>query len=533
MPTPTDAAEGRPAGSSQRAPRRGAFWVAIGIFLSRIAGVFRQVLVANFFGTGPLADAWTAALRLPAVLQNLLGEGSLSASFIPVYAEQIGDGRPEVARRFAGVVLGLLLTVAGVLVLVGVAATPFLVDALMPGYSGDQRAGALLLLPLLIPMAGLAVLAAWALGILNTHRHFLLSYSAPVLWNLSIVGALLAGGVGLGLRDLELLRWMGWGALIGGGLQFLVQLPTVVRRAGWVRPSLKLKTEGVNEALRNFLPVVGARGFESLSGFLREVTLASLLAGGAVSILGYVQPFYLLPISLFGLSVAAAELPELSQRRREATEVLAARVASGLQSVQFWVVPTVVGYIVLGGSLMSLVYRRGSFSGDDATAAHYVLAAVALGLVASASSRLLSSTFYALRDAATPARIAVFRIVVSFGLGAALMFPFDRLQTGSVHLGAVGLGLGAAAAAWLEYVLLRIRVRRRIGTHGPGVGATVRVWASALFAGGVTWGVQRLVAQEPWTGAMASIGLLSSFGVIYLVVARILGLEIPGRSRRT
>ena len=513
-----------------QAGSRGALWVATGIFASRVAGLVRQVLVANFFGTGPLADAWTAALRLPAVLQNLLGEGSLSASFIPVYAEQVGEGRTELARRFAGVVLGLLLVVAGILVLLGVLAVPWLVEFLMPGYEGEQRLGALRLLPLLIPMAGLAVLSAWALGILNTHRRFLLSYAAPVLWNGAIVGALLIGGYGFGLRGLELLTWMGWGALVGGGLQLLVQLPTVFRLAGRVRPSLEIRTEGVSEATRNFLPVVGARGFESLSGFLREVTLASLLAGGAVSILGYVQPFYLLPISLFGLSVAAAELPELSQRRKEAVEVLASRVSGGLHAVQFWVVPTVAAYIVLGGELMSLMYRRGSFGSDDALVSHYVLAAVALGLVASASSRLLSSTFYALRDAATPARIAVVRIVVSFALGAALMIPLDRFAVGDVHLGAAGLGLGAAGAAWLEYAWLRSRVGQRIGRHGPGLDRTLRVVGCAVVAAALGWacqqGLLRLSAVPDWIRSIAS---LTTFGLVYLAGARVTGLDIPGR----
>jgi len=510
-------------------PTRGAFWVAAGIFLSRISGLARQVLFAQFFGTSPLADAWTAALRLPAVLQNLLGEGSLSASFIPVYAEQVGEGRDEDARRFAGAVLGLLMLVAGALVLATVAFGPWIVQLLLPGYGPEKLVAMSRLIPLLFPMAGFLILSAWALGILNTHRRFFLSYVAPVLWNGAMIVALAWGGFVAGKSGLDLLVWMGWGALAGGALQLLIQLPLVLRLLGGVRLSLNWRTKGMRSAMSNFLPVVGARGFESLSGFLREVTLASLLATGAVAILGYVQPFYLLPISLFGLSVAAAELPELAQRRTEDTEVLAQRVGEALHTVQFWVVPTAVSYIVLGRELMGLVYQRGRFGPDDAAVAHYVLAVLSLGLLASASSRLLSSTFYALREARTPARVAMFRIVVSFGLGALLMGPFDRFQVGDLYLGAVGLAVGAAAAAWMEYAILRREAGRRIGRHGAGASRSLRVWGAALASGALSWGVAHVLRSAPpvWLGTAA----FGAFGLIYLGLTRLLGLAVPGRRR--
>lgn len=475
-----------------------------------------------------MADAWTAALKVPNVIQNLLGEGSLSASFIPAYAELEHEGRTDDARRLAGAVLGLLLAVAGALALLGVMLAPLVVDLVAFGMSGERRDATVGLVRVLFPMMGFLVLSAWALGVLNSHRRFLLSYAAPVLWNLCIVGGLLLGAQVLALEGRALLMLMGWGALAGGVLQFLVQLPLVVRLLGGVRPSLDTEAPGVRDAVRNFVPVVGARGLESLSGLLREVTLASLLAEGALSVLGFVQTLHVLPISLFGLAVAAAELPELARERSDEARI-AARVRTGLARVQFWVVPTVVGYVLFGQRVATLLFLGGRFGATDARVTGLTLAAFALGLLASASSRMLANAFYGLRDTGTPARIASVRIVISLLVGGLLMVPLDRIAVGDRFLGAAGLGLGSAVAAWIEYGTLRVRLRGRIGTHGPGLAEAAKVWSSALASAALAYGVDRALVGVP--GRPQALGTLAVFGVAYLALTRLLGTTVRPRLR--
>ena len=514
---------------TSRRRSRGALAVATGILLSRVSGLVRQMVFAGYFGTGVLADAWTAALRLPNVLQNLLGEGSLSASFIPVYSEFLGEGRREEARRFAGAVLGLLALVAGGLALVGALLSPWIVGVMVPGFDGVQREATVLLVRILFPMTGILVLAAWALGVLNSHRRFLVSYCAPVVWNLAIIGTLVSAAVWFGARDVTLLTAMGWGALAGGVLQLAVQVPFVIREMGGVRPSLDRSVEGVREAASNLVPVVGARGFENLSGLIRDLTLAGLLAQGAVATLGFVQTLYILPISLFGLSIGAAELPELSRERKGAVRALAERVAEALAQVQFWVVPSAVGYIVLGRAAVTVIYEHGEFTESAARVTAIVLGVFAVGLLASASSRLLSNAFFALRDTRTPARVAVLRICVSLTIGGFLMFPLDRFQIGDRHLGAAGLAAGAAVAAWLEYVVLRRALSRHIGAHGPGGHEAVRVWSAALIAAALGWVVRPLF--EPLPIKAGAVGTLLTFGVAYLALTRLMGLRraLPSR----
>ncbi|MBP1642965.1 MAG: mviN, partial [Acidobacteria bacterium] len=282
--------------------RGGAFAVGAGILASRLAGFARAAVTSAAFGVGAHADVLQTALRAPNLLQNLLGEQALSASFIPVYSRLLAAGRPEAARRFAGAVFGLLLAVVALLSLVGILAARPLVAVFAVGYLQDASrvaAGELAVdrfelavqaVRWMFPMTGLLVLSAWALGVLNSHRRFFLSYVAPVAWNAAIVAALAWGMLTWTEtgeeRATRLLLAVCVGALVGGLAQLAVQLPSVLRELGGLPVTFSTSVEGVRDALRAFAPAVAGRGVVQLSSYLDQV-LASLLAVGAVSALGY------------------------------------------------------------------------------------------------------------------------------------------------------------------------------------------------------------------------------------------------------
>ena len=505
---------------------RGAAFVGAGIFLSRVFGFVRERVFAHWFGAGEVADAWRAALRLPNVLQNLLGEGTLSASLIPVYAEFLEEGREEEAGRFAGAALGILTAVAAALALGGILLAPVLVRLFFFGWSPEKQALTVTLVRILFPMTGVLVVSAWALGILNTHRRFFVSYVAPVFWNLAMIATLVAGGAWLALGLEDLVVALAWGALAGGLLQLGVQIPFLLGRLRGFRLSLGRGVSGVGEAVRNFGPVVAARGVVNLSGWV-DLILAAQLADGAVALLGYAQTFYVLPISLFGMSVAASELPELSRMRAEGEGVLADRVSAALRRVAWFLIPSAAGYLALGDVIVAALYETGSFGGAESLATWSVLGAYTLGLTASASSRVLSSAFYALRDTRTPARIAYLRVAVSAVAGLVLMFPFDALCVGPLRLGAAGLALGASIGAWMEFVLLRRALGARIGAHGAGAPRLARLALAAVLAAGAGVGLQLVLpAQHPFVVALETLG---AFGVVYLAASSLLGLGIPLR----
>ena len=500
--------------------------VGAGIFLSRLTGFVRDRVFAHYFGSSDFADAWRAALRLPNVIQNLLGEGTLSASLIPIYAEYLEKGEEEKAGHLAGAALGILTIVGGGLALLGILIAPLLVEVLFFRWSPDKQAITITLVRILFPMTGLLVISAWALTILNSHRRFFVSYVAPVLWNVSMIGAMVGGFVYLDFGERDLVVALGWGALVGGALQLMFQVPFVLKCRTSLRISMGRHVEGVKEAIQNFIPVVTARGVINLSGWF-DLFLAALLVDGAVAVLGYAQTFYMLPISLFGISVAASELPELSRMRGEEYEVLASRVSAALRRVSFFVIPSAAVYLVLGDVVVAAVFQTGAFGSVETLVTWGVLSAYAIGLPASASSRVLSSAFYALRDTKTPAKIAYIRIVASIVIGLSLMIPLDNLGFVQLRLGASGLALGASAGAWLEYLLLRRSLRARIGAHGPGSSSVLRVTLAATLA--VSSGVLLQLTLPVTHPIVLGIGTLIPAGLVYLGTAAFLGEEISAR----
>ncbi|HUO86635.1 MAG TPA: murein biosynthesis integral membrane protein MurJ, partial [Thermoanaerobaculia bacterium] len=365
------------------APRRSAAsQVASGILASRLLGFVRQALYAHFFGVSAHADVLETAFRSPNLLQNLLGEGTISAGFIPIYSRMVAEGRHREAGRFAGAVLGLLIAIASGVALAGVLfaepivavlAPGFLADADDPTAAVDRYPLAVACVRILFPMTGLLVLSAWALGVLNSHRRFFLAYFAPVVWNVAILATLTGVAVALvsdptsgevvaampaELRT-RLLFAACWGALAGGALQFAVQLPVVFREMEGFRLRLSTKVEGVRAAFRATGPVLAGRGVGQISAYL-DIVLASLLAIGAVSSLRYALVLYMLPVSLFGMSVAAAELPELARLGSEDRERFGRRLAGSLRQMSFLTVPTLVGYLAFGYLIVGAIYRRGA-----------------------------------------------------------------------------------------------------------------------------------------------------------------------------
>ncbi len=544
MPSrPVTRAVSPPSGDTRRS--RAAFTVGAGIFFSRVSGFVRHALMASFFGASGLMDVWVAATKIPNVIQNLLGEGTLSASVIPVYAEFLEDGQEEEAGRFAGAVLGLLMAVAGGTALLGMLLAPVYVPIAFFRWDAEKLALTTIIVQILFPMTAVLVLSAWALAILNSHRRFLVSYMAPVAWNGAIIATLVAIGFGFGWSERQLLLTAAWGALGGGILQFAVQLPYVVPLLEHFHLSLDRTVSGVGEAVRNFVPVVTARGVVNI-GSLLDLIVAGLLAEGALAVLGYAQMLYLLPISLFGMAIAASELPELSRQRKAPASEIARQLSAALERIHFLLVPSIAAFLLLGDLFVGGLYQRGEFLATDTPVVYAVLAAYSLGLLASSGSRVLASAFYAMRDTRTPARMAYLRVVVSLVVGMSLMFPLDRFVSGELHYGATGLALGAAVAAWLEYALLRRCLARVLGPHGPAPSVRSRILAATalatlaalaskwafgsnvplhdglivgLLGDSVPWLVQPLLA--------ASTALV--FGVAYLVVTARLGVGAPLR----
>jgi putative peptidoglycan lipid II flippase len=485
--------------------------VAAGILVTRILGFVRERVFAHYFGNGELADAFRAAYRIPNAIRNLLGEGTLSASFIPVFAGMLERGEEEDARRLAGTIASLLVVASAAATLVGIVLAPIITDIVAPGFSGRTRDVTVVLVRIMFPMSGITILSAWCLGILNTHRRFFVAYAAPALWNIAQIATLVAlGGV---LAGASLAAALAWGALAGSLLQLGVQLTGVLRLVGRLRWSVALGTPGVRRVLIAWGPVVVGAGVVQISSVI-DTQLASFLGAGAVAVLGYAQLIALLPISLFGVSVAAAALPELSRDAAGArAAAVGAEVAAAARRILFFVVPSAFAFAAFGDHLVAMLFETGRFGASDTEVVAGVLAAYAVGLPAQASVKLLASGFYAVGDTRTPVKIAAGAVALSAALAAAAMQV----------LGPAGIALGAALASYVNVAALVQALRRRGGSlAAPGaaralgavLGGSVLGWGAGLAA-------ELVLADAP--RAINALATLGVFGIVYLGVTAGLG----------
>jgi putative peptidoglycan lipid II flippase len=523
---------------------RGATWVAAGILLSRLIGLVRQKLFAAALGNSMPAAAFAAALRIPNFLQNLLGEGVLSASFIPIYAGLRGQKDDAGADKLAGGVFGMLALLVAALVGFGLLGAELMVTVVAPGFDGEARALTIRLVRIIFPGTGLLVMSAWCLGILNSHRRFFLSYAAPVMWNGAIIAALLlAHGQG---SESDLAIAAGWGTVIGALLQFGVQLPNVVLLLGRFRPNLSGGAPG-KEVVKNFGPAVASRGVVQVSSYL-DTVYASLLAERAVSALAYAQTIAVLPVSLFGMAISAAELPELSAEAattdtKARNDAIRARVERGLSRVAFFVVPSAAAFLFLGDLIAGILLEGGHFHAGDSRFVWYLLMGSSVGLLAQTMGRLYSSTFFAFKDTRTPLLMSATRV----GVAAIAAFFWVRYLPQALgvptELGAVGITATSGISAWLEYMLLRRALAKKIGDVGLPRGRVRRLWFAAFLAVSAAisskvlflgaWGPRPETLAEWWGDVLPAPAFdpyvvggvtLGIFGGVYFLVASMLGI---------
>ena len=512
-----------PAARPEPSTGRSAFFVGAGILISRIIGLVRQRIFTHYFGLSGEGDAFSAAFRIPNFLQNVFGEGALSASFIPVYAKLLAQNDEKEAARVANAVFGLLALITSIIVLTGVLATPLFVAVIVSGFRDERRELTIQLARIFFPGAGLLVLSAWCLGVLNSHHRFFISYTAPVAWNAAIIASLLFFGNSVDLPRLALLT--AWGSVIGSALQFGVQLPTVLRLIHHFRPALDVASTHVREVVRNFFPVFISRGVVQISAFV-DAMLASYLGQGAVAALTNAQSLYTLPVSLFGMSISAAELPTMSQALGTTdvvNETLRRRLTTGLHRIAFFIVPSAMAFLTLGDVITAVLYQSGKFTAADSRYVWAILAGSAVGLLASTLGRMYSSTYYALHDTRTPLRYALVRLTLTTVLGYLFALPLPRLLGIELRWGAAGLTASAGIAGWVEFVLLRWSLNRRIGKTGL-VGVFVwKLWFAASIAAAVGWGLKLLIGHiHPIPLAVVVLG---GYGVSYFAITAALRIQ--------
>jgi putative peptidoglycan lipid II flippase len=518
--------------------------VAAGIMVSRVFGLVRTWAFARYLGVGVANDAYTAAVRIPNLVRALLGEGAISASFIPVYSAALERGDAKAARALAGALLGILLAAVSVLTLVGIAIAPALVSLFAGGLPPETRELAVRLTRIMFPMTGLMVLSGWCLGIQNSHRRFFMSYASAALWSVAQIVLLFGWGgsdgragepalFGLGSRigsTTELAWWLAWATLAGAVLQIGAQLPQVVSLVRPMRVSLDRDVPGVQATLRNFLPVVVALSAVQISGFI-DLRIASHLPVGAIGSMSFAAQLYTLPVSLFGLSVAAASLPDFSRDSTLAIDALRTRLQKGWVRILFYIIPCTVVFLLYGDLVITLLLRSGQFGASDTRVVHWILGAYAVGLVGFSSVKLLASAHYAFNDYRTPLRASLVAIATSAVLAIALAVPMRHTL-----LGAAGIALGSALGSYVNLAMLGQGLRARIGPLYTGSmwRGTFRVAGATAVAAAGAYPVRVLLTESSRLPERARIyvvalGTLAAFAGIFIIVAYAAGSQEAAR----
>jgi putative peptidoglycan lipid II flippase len=368
-------------------------------------------------------------------------------------------------------------------------------------------------------MSGVLIVAAWFLGVLNSHGRFFLPFAAPALWNLSQVAGLFLAARAGAERMAEVLAWS---ALAGSVIQLAVQVPAARRLSGVRRPGLEWNHEPVRRVARNTVPVISSQGVLQISSLV-DIALAALAGSGAMAALGYAQRLTYLPISLFGISVAAAALPDMSRQVTESA--LRRRVVNGWFQVLYFVLPAAIVFLLFGDLVVRVVYERGEFGAESAALVTAVLGAYALGLVAASSIKLFASGFHALQDTATPMRIAIASVAAGVVSSAALTLWMRGAGYGP--LAATGLALGGAIGSWVNLLLLWVLLRKRLGVlfDRPSLRAVLRLGAASGLAAGMALGGRallepRLAGHGLGGNLLLLLIVLGAGATGYLAVAR-------------
>jgi putative peptidoglycan lipid II flippase len=493
--------------------------VGLATLASRVLGFIRDMAIAWLFGAGLAADAFFAAFRLPSTFRELLGEGALSAAFIPTFARTAAREGRAAAWELASRVLGTLAVVLAAVTVLGMLFAPELAALLTPGFakSPEKLRLTATLLRVMFPYLFLVGLSALFMAILNSLGHFLTPALAPTMLNLVMITAAL----GIAPQTAQPALWLGAAVVAGGLGQLLIQIPPALAR-GWpgsvrVAPG----DPGVREIARLMLPGVGGLAVTQVNVFVGMV-LASYLAEGSLAAMQYAFRLVQFPIGVVGVAIGTAALPVLAAAAaREDAGEMRASLAESLRLALFLALPAMAGLIAFRVPIIHVLLERGAFDRSATLLAADVLAGYAVGLGFYVANRILAPAFYALRDTTTPVLTSSVSVLVNILVSLLLMGP----------LGAVGLAAATAAASAGNCLLLCLCLRRRLGRLGLSAiaGSVGRILLACLpfCLGG-------LLLQQWWelpalSGGLAKSALLAAelagAGLLYLGAATLLGCE--------
>jgi putative peptidoglycan lipid II flippase len=533
--------------TKQTSVAKSAGIVSIAVMFSRVLGLVREIVFAQFFGAGFLNDAYQVAFRIPNVLRDLFAEGALSAAFVKVFTDyQINKSEQE-AWRLASLVLNALAVVLSIVTIIGILFSGYFVNLIADGFSPEKAQLATTLTQIMFPFILLVALAAVAMGVLNTKGIFGVPASASTVFNIvSIVFGLgiaywLSGGDWVKSSDRNAIptdsaQWaiigMAIGTLIGGAAQFLMQVPSLLKVGFRFSPILSFSDEGVKRVMALMTPAILGTSAVQINVMVNTFFVSGI--EGGISWLGYAFRLMQFPIGLFGVAIGTASVPVLSRMASEGKlGDFRNTLSSSLNLVFLMTLPSACGLIVLGEPIIRLLYSHGgAFKETDVPLTAWALTGYAVGLTGYAAIKVLSPAFYALDDAKTPMMIALGSIAVNAVASWFFMKLFSNYGVSPATpsgLGHVGVALATSSVALVNFFALALMMRKRITRlNGREIfSAFIRIAAASAVMSVVCYfsyiilarylGINGFVVKITETFVPIALG-----GITFVVVAKIL-----------
>lgn len=436
-----------------RAVAKSASIIGFATFCSRILGFIRDIVIARLFGVYIYAQAFVIAFRIPNLFRDLLGEGAANAAFVPVFTEYSLKHTKEEFWELANIVLNVLLVILSLLTLFGIIFAPLIVRIIAPGFVGsaEKLSVTITLSRIIFPYVILICLSAYAMGLLNTLRHFSVPAFAPCLLNISIIVCALMLGEGI--------TGLAAGVLIGGLLQLGIQIPVLIKKGFSWKPVLKFKHPEVKTIGGLLMPRVLSSSIYQLNNFVDSIfgSLAWIVGEGGVAVLYFSYRLIQFPIGIFSNALSQAILPTFSAQALEDEHAKLKHTLSwGLRTTFFVMLPASAGFMVLALPIISGLFGGGRFDAYSAKMTASALFFYSVGLFAYGSTKVLQSCFFSLKDTITPTKNAFLVLILNIIFVPILMFP---LKIG-------GIALATSISGIIGFIVLGLRLKKKIGDFG-------------------------------------------------------------------
>jgi len=500
--------------------------VIIATIFCRILGLGREIVISNRFGAGIETDAFFIAFMIPNLLRSFLGEGALNSTFIPIFAEYLTNHDRKKAEYFASNVLNILIIILIVVVILGIWGAPLLINIIAIGFKNNiyKYQLAISLTRIIFPYIGFVAVAALFMGILNSYDHFLVPALAPAMLNISVIVFALTLSSKYGIFAIA------WGVILGGIGQALIQAPVLARKKLKYSFVVDFNDPGVKKLLKLLVPVMIGLAITQINVIV-DRTIASTLIDGSISALYYSNRLVQFPLGAFGIAISIAIFPTLAKQtaKNNITEFKKS-LLFGLKILLFITIPSAVGLMVLKDSLIRLIYEHGMFSKMATNMTASALLYYSIGLFAFACVRLITMSFYALKDTKTPVKIGIYIVFINIALDLILIR----------YLAHSGLALATSVAAILNLVILLKVLQDKIGDFElkSQVSFLVKIIISSIFLGLICVLVNNyfgsvLDLNNKYNQIIQVTASIFSGGLVYFIISYILGVKEVRNLRKT